>query len=80
MANKDERKLIGQIWYVASDKRKRVMLTDQNEWLETKLKEIRRLLRKLPKEKFDPNAKITPKKKRKPQLKKNWHDGFKAGV
>jgi len=53
MLNKKERQIVGQIRYLAEDRRARLLLTDQNEWLEEKVKEIRRLIKKLPYEKCD---------------------------
>ena len=44
-------KIAGQILYIASDKRSRITIDDEIEWLEQKMKEIRRLVRKLPREK-----------------------------
>lgn len=53
MTNK-EKIIVGKIYYVASDKRKRALKDDHIEWLEEKLKEIRKLSKLLPKIKFKP--------------------------
>ena len=51
--NEQQKKIVGAILGIASDKRHRVLLDDENEWLEKKMKEIRRLSRKLPHIKWD---------------------------
>ena len=44
---KKQKDIIATIYEIASDERYRVLNTDQIEWLETKLKEIKRLSKKL---------------------------------
>jgi hypothetical protein len=48
--NKKERTIVGQIYDIAKDKRKRVLKDDHIKWLETKLREIKRLTKLLSKE------------------------------
>ena len=43
--NKKECKIIGQIRLHAFDKRKRVLISEELEWMYEKMKEIRRLLK-----------------------------------
>ena len=45
---KKEKRLIGQIFYLASDERMRVLKVDHLDWLEKKMIEIKRLTEKLP--------------------------------
>ena len=45
--------ILNTIIKVATDKHQRLLLTDENEWLETKLKEIARLGRILKKRRGD---------------------------
>ena len=45
----EEKIIIGKIYYIASDKRKRVLKDDHIKWLEEKLKEIKKLSKLLPK-------------------------------
>ena len=51
MMNKKEREIVGQIYYVACDKRSHVEIGACIGWFEKKMKEIRRLCKLLPKEK-----------------------------
>ena len=48
-----QQKIAGAILGIASDKRHRVLNTDEIEWLEKKMKEIRRLAKKLPRIKWN---------------------------
>ncbi len=50
---KRQKKITGIILGIASDKRTRVSMEDQIKWLEDKLKEVRRLAKKLPRAKWD---------------------------
>lgn len=50
-----KKRLIDEIYTLASDRRIRIMLEDQNKWLETKLKAIRKLARRLGGEKVKTN-------------------------
>ncbi len=52
--NKKERRIAGQILYIACDKRMRVLKVDHLDWLEEKMIEIKRLVEKLPYTSFDP--------------------------
>lgn len=52
MLNAKEKKIVGQIRYIALDKRGRLLIEDQLAWMEDKMKEIRRLVKKLPYTKF----------------------------
>ena len=45
---KREKEIAGQIFYIASDDRARVLMDDHIEWLEEKLAEIKRLSGLLP--------------------------------
>jgi len=45
--------IVGAIYGLASDKRHRVLMSDENEWMETKMKEIRKLAKRLPRIKWD---------------------------
>uniref|UniRef100_A0A6M3L873 Uncharacterized protein n=1 Tax=viral metagenome TaxID=1070528 RepID=A0A6M3L873_9ZZZZ len=51
----EEKIVVGKIVYIASDKRHRVLLQDENDWLEEKMKEIRRLAKSLPYIKYKVN-------------------------
>lgn len=50
---KKYKKIIGKIRYIATDDRKRVLTSDEIDWMNTKMKEIKRLVKKLPYEFFD---------------------------
>ena len=50
---KKYRKIIGQIRYITKDKRKRVLTDDELDWMNEKMKEIKRLIKKLPYKSFD---------------------------
>ena len=52
--NKQEKIIVGKIVFLSSDKRHRVLLKDENEWLEEKMREIKRLAKSLPYIKFKP--------------------------
>lgn len=54
--NKKEKQIAGQILWIASDKRMRVLKVDQLEWLERKMTEIKRLVELLPNIPFDPDV------------------------
>ena len=54
-------KIIGKIVYIASDKRLRVSQVDQNEWLEEKLKEIKKISKQLPRISYPQEKLIIPK-------------------
>ncbi len=49
-----EKIIIGKIYYIASDKRNRVLKDDHIDWLEEKLKEIKKLSKSLPKIDYKP--------------------------
>ena len=55
--NKKQREIIGQIRYLAMDNRHRVLIADEEKWMQEKMKEIRRLVKKLPYEKSDGSKK-----------------------
>jgi hypothetical protein len=48
----EQKIIVGKIYFIASDKRSRVLNTDQIEWLERKLAEIKKLSRQLPRIKY----------------------------
>ena len=48
-----QKKIVGAIFGIASDKRSRVLMEDQIIWMEKKFKEIRRLAKKLPQIEWD---------------------------
>jgi len=49
-----EKRIAGQILYLASDDRHRLLLSDECEWQQKKLAEIARLVKLLPTRPFDP--------------------------
>ena len=50
---KKHKEIIGKIRYIATDKRERVLISDELDWMNTKMKEIKRLIKKLPYKYFD---------------------------
>ncbi len=51
--NKYEKRIIGQILSIAKDGRTRVLISDQCEWVERKLAEIKKLAEHLPHTPFE---------------------------
>ena len=50
---KKQKEIVGSIMGIAIDKRHRILLDDEVEWLEKKMKEIARLSKKLPNIEWD---------------------------
>ncbi len=45
---KEQKIIIGQIRYMAEDKRGRLMVKEELDWMYKKMKEVKRLVKKLP--------------------------------
>ena len=56
--NKEQKIIIGQIRYMAEDKRGRLMAKEELDWMYKKMKEVKRLVKKLPYIKCDGQGKI----------------------